>query len=239
MMHVRPILSALSVLCLAATVGCKEDPPTPTLFDEAGAWTLTRYDLEGSGDVMPINNNLRENAFMLLFEPEVKVVTTAACVNPVEGEFTPANSSCLLAPSDTQWQCRCFAYAFEEDKMLWREFDAGTIPPEVTFEMMADGGNTPPAGGTAAGGTGDAGGTAGGGADAGAETGGTPAGADHQISLAEVADIAGSYTFLTLPLDVFGSNGSTSRFIFQTRSPLLFDRVYEDPDGRPGCTPCI
>ncbi len=241
MNHARKILTIVGVASLVATVGCKEDPPTPKLFEEEGAWSLIRYDLVGDGDISMVNTATRDNAFMLRFDSENNVVTTGACVNEGEGQFTPADSSCRASPTETSWQCRCFAYAFENEKMLWREFDAGAVVPEVSFDTADDGSNTPAPGGTGTGGTGGGTADAGGdGADAGADAGdGGSADGNFEVNVAEVNGLAGAYNFLPLPAGVFGSNGTSSRFIFQTKSPLLFDQVFEDPDGRPGCTPCI
>jgi hypothetical protein len=254
MKHARTILSALCVASLLAAGGCKEEE-TPTLFDEGGAWSLVRYDLTGQGDLSPINTEVRENAFMLLFNDSRNVVTTAACIDPDAGTVTPVDSLCRREPSNTQWECKCYAYAFEESLMKWVEFSAGTVPPSVSFdgsEPAGDGGGgdggggggSGTAGGTADGGGGTAdggGGTADGGggtADGGGDDGSTAGGA-HTIQVNEVMDQAGTYTFRSLPAGVFGSNGESSRFIFQTRSPLLFDQVFEDPEGRPSCEPCI
>lgn len=237
MNHARKIWTLAGVVCLTATVGCKEDPPIPTLFEEEGAWSLIRYDLVGDGDVQMLNNSQRENAFMLLFDTSNNVVTAAACVNEAEGQFTPADSSCRLSADDSSWQCSCYGYAFENEKMLWREFEAGGVPPEVSFDEMADGGNTPPPATGDAGGSGGSGGATDGGGDA-ADGGVTPTG-DFEINLAEASGLAGAYTFLPLPPGLFGSNGTASRFVFQTKSALLFDQVFEDPEGRAGCSPCI
>ncbi|MCA9709314.1 MAG: hypothetical protein KDK70_25955, partial [Myxococcales bacterium] len=113
-----------------AVGACKEDPPTPKLFDETGVWSVISYDLEGSGELTEINTTNRRDAFMLHFDPVERVVTSAACIEPGQNE-TPADSPCLVSASTTEWQCRCFGYDFVREEMLWREFNAGDVPPMV------------------------------------------------------------------------------------------------------------
>lgn len=218
MLRRRPSL-VLVVLGLGLTAGaCKGDPPTPKLFDEEGAWSLVRYDIEGSGDLKEIDVNNRRDAFLLSFDSHEKVVTSAACVE-TEND-TPASSSCLLTPGTTDWFCHCYAYDFVREQMLWQEFDAGDIPPDVSLADLdeADGGEA------------TAGETGGGGGEATDQT---------LIELAEIMGVSSTYNFRPLPLGLFGSDGETSRFVFQIRADSVFDRVYDDPDGRQGCEPCI
>jgi hypothetical protein len=231
MPHARTISGLLPLLgAIALLSACDKEEGTPKLFDEQGAWTLIRYDVEGEGNLRTIDSMNRKDAFMLKFDVENAVVQTAACIDEDGGSVTPSDSPCLLTPTDTEWVCSCFGYAFENDKMKWREFDAGNAPPMVSFEE--DGGNQPPAGGDDAAGTGTGGGD-------GGDDGGPAPGSDFTITVAEVADVSATYTFLPLPTGIFGSNGSNSRYIFQARAPSLFDRAFEDPDGRATCEPCI
>ncbi len=212
------VLGALGLILSAGA--CKEDPPTPKLFDEEGAWSVVQYALDG-GELREIDNNNRADAFMLSFDPANRVVTTAACVGP-EGD-DPSDSTCLLTPNETEWACSCFAYDFVDQQMLWREFEAGDIPPDVSLsdsEMSADQG----------GGSGS--GTGGGG-------GGDDESKDTLINVAEIPDVNSTFNYRPLPLDVFGSDGETSRFIFQARAPSIFDRAFDDPDGRSPCEPCF
>lgn len=220
-----PICRSLSLLgalglCLPAGACNNEEPPTPTLFDEAGAWSVITYDLEGSGQLTDINNDNREDAFMLSFDPEARVVTSAACIEPGQN-ITPANSPCFVSASTTEWECRCFAYDFVREQMLWREFNAGEVPPEVSLDA-----NDEPMGGDS--GTGGAG-----------SGGGAPAvGEDVLVNVAEIEDVAATFNFRPLPLDLFGSNGETSRYILRARTPAVFTLALEDPD-RATCTPCV
>lgn len=208
-------------LCLTAGA-CKEEPaPTPKLFEEAGTWSVIRYDLEGTGELTDINENNRENAFMLSFDPMESVVTGASCVEPGSG-ITPSNSPCLISPNTTEWQCRCFAYDFVRDQMLWREFNVGDPPPEVSLDP-----NNEPMGGSGGGSGGEGGGEGDGGV-----------GEDVMISVFEIEGISATFNFLPLPLDLFASNGENSRYILQARAPSIFDIVYEDPE-RPPCSPCV
>jgi len=215
-MQRRRLFLLPGVLGLSLSVGaCKEDPPTPKLFQEDGVWSVVNYDLTGSGDLKEIDTMNRRDAFMLHFDATEQVVTTASCVE--DATDTPASSTCLLTPTTTEWLCQCFGYDFVRDEMLWREFDAGDIPPDVSLADLDD-----PGGGMASG-------TDGGGGD----------GDDTLISLAEIPDVSSTYNFRPLPEGVFGSDGESSRYIFEARAASLFDRVFDDPDGRPGCEPCI
>ncbi|MCX4239498.1 hypothetical protein [Paraliomyxa miuraensis] len=208
------VLGALG-LCLCAGA-CKDDPPTPKLFQEEGVWSVIKYALEG-GELRDVDNANRRDAFMLSFDASEKVVTSAACIE--RETDTAANSPCLLTPDTTHWDCRCFAYDFANDEMFWREFNAGDIPPSVSLSE--------------ANGAGDGGGTA---TDGGGGDGGDT---DTYIIVAEIMDIASTYNFRPLPEDLFGSDGVTSRFVLQKRADSVFARAYEDPDGRPACQPCV
>lgn len=212
----RPSLLVLAALGLAA-VGCKDDPPTPKLFAEDGVWSVITYDLEGNGEQADIDVMTRRDSFLLQFDSAERVVTTAACIET--DADTVADSLCLINPDDTHWSCRCFGYAFEHDQQLWREFNAGDTPPVVAISDSDNGGD----GGTA--------GTAGGGGGGGD--------GDTLVQVSEIMDVNSTFNFRPLPEDVFGSNGISSRFVMQKRADSLFDKVYDDPEGRPPCTPCV
>jgi hypothetical protein len=208
----RPSLLVLAALGLASTVGaCKDDPPPPKLFQEQGTWSVIRYDLEGNGQQRDIDVMSRRDAFMLYFDASERVVQSAACV---ETDLdTVANSLCLINPDDTHWSCRCFAYDFVRDEQLWREFNAGDMPPDVKLSDMDDA---------------DAGDSGGGGGDG-----------DTLVKVSELEGVSSTFNFRPLPEGVFGSNGENTRFVMQKRADSQFDRVFDDPDGRPGCEPCV
>lgn len=210
------VLGALG-LCLAAGA-CKDDPPTPKLFQEDGVWSVIQYDVEGGGQLREVDNANRRDAFMLSYDSAEKVVTSAACIE--RDTDTAANSPCLLTPGTTHWDCRCFGYDFANEEMLWREFNAGDLPPTVSLSEV----NEPPAGGD---GTGTSGGVGGGGES------------DTYIIVAEIMDVASTYNYRPLPDGLFGSDGETSRFVLQKRAASVFERAYDDPDGRPTCEPCV
>lgn len=195
--------------------GCKEDPPTPKLFQEAGAWSVIKYDLDGSGDLKDVDTNNRRDAFMLSFDTAERVVTTASCID--NDTDTPASSTCLLTPGTTRWDCRCYGYDYVDDRMLWREFEPGDLPPDVDLDDIDE----PEAGDSTGGG------------------GGSDTGDDTVVILSEVMDINSTYNFRPLPMGLFGSNGEDSRFVMQARANSIFDRAYDDPDGRPSCEPCV
>jgi hypothetical protein len=218
----RPTLLVLAALALASTAGaCKDDPPTPKLFQEAGTWSVIIYDLEGNGEQRDIDVQSRRDAFMLSFDTAEKVVQSAACIET--DSDTVADSLCLLNPDDTHWSCRCFAYDFVREEQLWREFNAGDVPPVVKLSEV----NDPPAGGDSGSGSGGGGGDGGGGDG------------DTLVNVSEIEDVNSTFNFRPLPLGVFGSNGESSRFVMQKRADSQFDRVFEDPEGRPGCEPCV
>jgi hypothetical protein len=211
--RLRPFLltaTPLALSALALTSACGGDTAPKTLFDENGAWTLVGYDID-QGSFADLDEN-RQDAFLLSFAKSEHVVTAATCGH--EGEDEPSNSLCNL--DDTSpWACRCFSYAFEDDQMLWHEFPPGSIPPPAPD---IDGGG---ADGVMA--TGTAGET------------GAPMG-DTLITVGEVADVANSYTFAPLPLDLFDSNGTTARFKFEARGATLFEsRVFGMAEGNPPC----
>lgn len=212
-----PLVLAALGLCLTAGA-CKEDPPTPKLFEEEGVWSVIRYDLEGSGELRDIDNANRQDAFMLSFDTAEKVVMSASCIET--DADTAATSPCLLTPSTTRWDCRCFGYDFAREEMLWREFNAGDIPPEVSLSGGGGGAGAEAGSGTA--------GDGGGGADG-----------DTYVVVGEIMEIASTYNFRPLPEGLFGSDGQASRFILQKRSPAVFQRAFEDPDGRATCEPCV
>ena len=221
------VLMIGALLAVATTGGCKEDEGPGKLFEEDGTWELVQYDI-GDG-LAAVDAQNREEAFMLKFDAGQQVVQTAMCA---ENETqTPTTSLCRLLENETQWFCRCFAYAYEGDRMLWQEFQPGETPPMVTF--TDDGmSSTPPA---TSGGGGDTD-TDGGG---GGETGAAPSGGGTEITVAPFGMISSTYGFRPLPTGVFGSQGASSNFIFSQKARSKFDQVFEDPDGRPSCTPCI
>lgn len=216
----RVVLGAALVTALLGTA-CKEDPPPGKLFDEDGAWELVQFDLDGSGYtpvVMP-GVTVRDEAFLLKLDAKARVAQTAMCAE-TENQ-SPENSPCRGAVQDTLWFCHCFAYAFVEDQMQWRQFQPGDTPPKVEFD--ADGGSPS---GPATGGS-------------GGETGASDPAADTMIQLSEIPGVQGEYEFSPLPIGVFGSDGMVSRFRFQQRVPSIFNQVFEDPDGRAPCQPCV
>lgn len=72
------------------------------------------------------------------------------------------------------------------------------------------------------------------------EPGGTPPTAEFGVGLPE-ADLDPARTGFELtpmPAGVWGSDGESTRYLLELRSDDLFDQVFDDPDGRPGCEPC-
>lgn len=206
---------APAILGLSLALGaCNGDEETPKLFDEEGVWSVIRYDIEGSGDLKDIDTMNRRDAFMLSFDSAERIVTAAACIGDPSED--PSSSSCLLTPSETDWECQCYAYDYVGDEMLWHEFQAGDIPPEVSLANVDDAPSEDESG-----------------------DGGGGAGEDQTIvNLTGIEDVASTYNFLPLPNGLFGSNGASSRYTFQARATSVFDPVYND-EIRETCEPCI
>lgn len=200
----RQRICALGVFALGlGATACKDSGPGK-LFEEDGVWSLQRFTLDG-GTPIDINEMTRGDAFQLKFNAGPQVVTAAWCGSMETDD--PITSTCRL-DTDAMWFCRCFAYAYEDDQMIWREFDAGNAPPDVPFDPDA-----------ASGGGGGGTGTGTGGGDGGM-TGG-----DTLIQLGEVPNITSTYSFRGLPSGLFGSQGDVSQFIFQQKSPTIFGEV--------------
>ncbi len=241
----RTLLWGAFIATSGSIAGC-DDPGPGKLFDEEGTWELTQVSLEGS-TFNPIDPNTRSQAFLMQFDAKNKVVQTAMCAdNEREG---PTDSLCRLSVTSTQWFCSCFAYDFVEDQMAWQQFDAGSVPPEVDLGDLPDpsvpagseGGDVSggaESGGVETDGGGDTDEGEAGDADGGAEEP-APGGPIHQLQVSEVTDIADTYDFTTLPEGIFASDGVASKYIMQRKAPSLFDQVFEDPDGRPPCEPCV
>jgi hypothetical protein len=203
---VRTGLLALGALLL--TSACSKEEETPKLFDEDGVWSLQRYDLSGTDATLTeINVSSRGDSFLLKFDSDLEVVSAAWC--GLSESDTPNSSLCRLQPDEADWYCRCFAYAYEESRMRWVEFDAGRPRPMVEL----DGAQPAPTGETEEG-----------------DGGGEETGSGTVINLAEVPTVSSTYDFIPLPQGLFGSNGETSAYRFQRKSPTLFDQVT--------CTPC-
>jgi hypothetical protein len=221
----RVVLAAAIVAALLGT-GCKEDPGPGKLFEEDGTYELVSYDLDGSGytDVRVQN---ADEAFLMRLDASKKVAQMAMCAENETDD--PGSSQCRLSSgTDSFWFCHCFAYAYEENQMQWRQFQAGDAPPKVEFTGEGGGGPAP---------TDD---TATGGSGGGGETAAVDPAADTIVNLAEIPGVQGEYEFAPLPVGVFGSDGLVARYQFQLRAPSLFDQAIDvDPEGRATCQPCV
>ncbi len=122
-----PRAAAFAAL-IAATVtlgACQEEDTR--LFDETGVWALEQYSIDG-GPYTDIAQN-RKNRFLLRFKPDDGVVAAAAC----HEQNTPIDvnsSNCTNAPL-SNWACYCFAYTYDNNRMVWQEFAPGEMPPPV------------------------------------------------------------------------------------------------------------
>lgn len=230
----RTLIHGALIATALSTAACADDPGPGKLFDEDGVWELETFALEGSG--LEQLADLRGGEFLMRFDNENRVVQTAMCAN--NERATPTNSECE-GVADSQWHCRCFAYDFVEEEMAWLEFEAGATPPVVKVgdaeQVDAGGGDEETAGDTDTDGAGEEGGEEGGAEEGGDEA---PAGGIHQLTVAESASAAATIDFTPLPFEVFGSNGTSSKYTFVKKAGSVFDVVLEDPE-RPSCQPCI
>ena len=119
------------LLAFAALAGCAEEDTR--LFDETGVWTLEKYTLDGT-PFKDVDQN-RKNRFLLRFKPDDGVVAAAAC-HESGTEVSVDSSTCVNAGLST-WDCRCFSYAYDTDRMVWAEFDPGATPPLVSLDEDA------------------------------------------------------------------------------------------------------
>ncbi len=210
---------------LVATA-CADDPGPGTLFEEDGVWELTSLALSGSG-LESLSGN-RAGTFLMKFDRENDVVQTAMCSN--RENSTPQNSECR-GFTDSQWYCQCFGYDFVEDEMAWLQFEAGGMPPIVKVGKEPEAADE--AGGETEtdsdGGSDDSG---------GAPVDPAPEGGVHDLTVAEVVGTAATVDYTPLPAGVFGSDGVSSKFVFQKKAASVFDPVLESEE-RPGCEPCI
>ncbi|MCR9165396.1 MAG: hypothetical protein ACE37F_35255 [Nannocystaceae bacterium] len=231
----RTLFHGALVATALSTAACADDPGPGKLFDEDGAWELQSFALEGSG--LEQVASARGGELLMRFDNENRVVQTAMCAN--NERATPSNTECE-GVNDSQWFCHCFAYDFVEDEMAWLEFEAGATVPVVKVgdAAQADAGGADESGDTDTDtdGSGEEGGDEGG-ADAG---GGDEAPADgiHMLTVAEISGAAATIDFTPLPAEVFGSNGTTSKYTFVKKAGSVYDVVLEDPE-RPSCEPCI
>lgn len=226
-MHARlTSLNLVAILTVCSALSGCSDPPPSKLFDEQGAWTVVQYEL---GDGLLDISTTRKDAFLLHFNAKDNVMTTAACGDEMSS-FSPSESICGLSPSTTEWQCGCYSYAFQEDIMQMTEFAAGDVPPPVEFNpdlLPGQSGET----GTAESGESGSGG--------GGESGGGGGGGLSVIRVSAIPELMDTYDFTPLPAGVFTGNGANNHFVVQVRSESLFNKVYDDPEGRPSCEPCV
>jgi hypothetical protein len=127
-----PLSSSLAALfvvsALAALPGCKEEDNR--LFDENGVWSMTHFS-NADGDLLALEANTSEDAFMIKFDSGDGVATTAAC-SFGGGSNDPGSSTCRLGEGDQlDWTCKCFAYEFDDSTMRMIEFAPGEARPSV------------------------------------------------------------------------------------------------------------
>jgi hypothetical protein len=128
MSSARLVATAALLAATAILTGssCKEEDTR--LFDETGVWALEQYSLDG-GPYIEIAQN-RKNRFLLRFKPDDGVVAAAACHE--SGTTVNVNSSNCTNAALSEWTCQCFAYVYDNNRMVWQEFMPGEPVPPVS-----------------------------------------------------------------------------------------------------------
>lgn len=117
-----------------------EDGGVEGIVDEAGVWSLQRFALDGTNWVA-VDQQARQNAFMLRFDPDRETVAAATCVG---GGSSHVQSSLCRIDINYTWECRCFSYAWTGlNNMAWAEFEPGMGPgnldsPDVESAVQED-----------------------------------------------------------------------------------------------------
>lgn len=127
---------AVSAAVFGGLLGCQPEEDN-RLFDERGVWAVEKYRLPGN-ETTDVSQQ-RKNRFLLRFSPEDDVVAAANCFVPGESDSITA-ALCDLSKSSAQWACRCFAYEYDEDVMVWQEFEPGDPVPAVGDPTVEDSG---------------------------------------------------------------------------------------------------
>ena len=125
MSSARLVATAALLAATATLTGCPEEDTR--LFDETGVWALEQYSIEG-GPYTEISQN-RKNKFLLRFKPDDGVVAAAACHE--QNTNVNVNSSNCTNQGLSTWTCQCFAYTYDNDRMVWQEFAPGEPKPPV------------------------------------------------------------------------------------------------------------
>lgn len=125
MSSLRFVATAAFLAATATVIGCQEEDTR--LFDETGVWALEQYSLDG-GPYVDVSQN-RKNRFLLRFKPDDGVVAAAAC-HEQNTKVNVNSSNCTNAGLST-WTCQCFAYTYDNDRMVWQEFAPGDPVPSV------------------------------------------------------------------------------------------------------------
>lgn len=197
-------LAPLSLLLLGATA-CADEPGK--LFDEGGVWSLTMFDLTGSSAMQEVAER-RQDGFMLKFDPGRGLVAAANCLDPRREpsvmDSNPGSAFCSTGEDredPDNWLCNCFRYRFEEDRMQWLQYDAGSTPPSISKDGSL--GSYYPC--------------------AGAEPPADPTVTGYPMTATDVEDIDLTYVLQPLPRDVWASDGNCSRYQIQQKAERLFD----------------
>lgn len=190
---IRALVATACALPILASAGCKEEPTK--LFDEEGAWKLLLFRLEDGDDIGKFGSTLRDDKFMIYFDPKAEVVAAAMC-NDSMGNQSVTQSQCDQTKEMGGYYCRCFTYEFDQAEMTWTEFvpEGQPAPPEPSEDELGMGVAKP--------------------AD----------GVRIKLAEYDPDTYNNTYRFQPLPYGVFDSNGVTSEYVFQAVAPSVFDQ---------------
>ncbi|PRQ09635.1 hypothetical protein [Enhygromyxa salina] len=210
---VTTVAAVVVSLATSFSSGCKAEDNR--LFDETGVWTLEKYSLDGT-PYEDITQG-RKNRFLLRFMPTAGIeppdlmgglVAAAACHE--EGTNVDIKASTCVNAEFSTWSCQCFAYTFEESKMVWQEYDPGQTPPVV---------GVPPAGD-------------------GTDEGGGEFGDAIEIEVSAFGSSTSTYEFSSLPTGLFNSDGENARHVFQLKADSVWTDVDINGDDVPDLEEC-
>jgi hypothetical protein len=202
--HSFRVVSAVAALsAMTALLSCADEEKDTRLFEEDGVWLMMQYSLAGAASET-IDPNSRENDIMMKFDSSNNTVATASCYVTDGGVVNDSlgDGGCKTNSSLAEWYCRCFAYTYGSNEMVWLEFDPGTERPEEIIDPDDGGGDD---GGTDTTGTGGGGG----------------AGVGTKVFVDNVED-SQDKVFGPLPMGLWESDGTSSKYTFRQKADSIW-----------------
>ena len=127
------LLTALTALSLS---GCKEDDGLLVNVQEQ-SWTLTAYDLDGEGDYNYKQAACTTAVRLQFIDDSVMAMARNTSLAGIDDTVCSAES--------TDFDCRCFAYSYEKDVQVWKEYQPGSAVPtdlsDGTSVVLSEEGN--------------------------------------------------------------------------------------------------